>query len=199
MVGGESIRPPAVNCQTDSPVSASTACTLWASPSATNSFPSATTGLLSLSPNLFVQVRFKPTGRTAVDTHFKENNYLEPIVADSGDGWEDLWIVYGLVDGQQLFSAKELTVQPGASCTLKDPGASGWTTVQGRGKIGPLDLQTPAMIRFGEETADEVFITHEAATGGVKITNTGSEPLVSLRYFGPDVHPSVPAVGDYKK
>ena len=28
--------------------------------------------------------------------------------------------------------------------------------------------------------------------------NTGSEELVSLRYFGPDVHASVPKVGDYK-
>ena len=44
------------------------------------------------------------------------------------------------------------------------------------------------MIRFGEETEDEVFITHEAATRGVEIENTGSEPLVGLRYFGPDVH-----------
>ena len=64
--------------------------------------------------------------------------------------------------------------------------------------MGSLNLQTPAMIRFGQETEDEVFITYEAATRGVKITNTGSEPLVSLRYFGPDVHPSVPNVGDYK-
>ncbi len=29
--------------------------------------------------------------------------------------------------------------------------------------------------------------------------NTGTEPFVSLRYFGPDVHPSVPEVGDYRK
>ncbi len=40
-----------------------------------------------------------------VDTHFKESNYLEPITAAEGDGWEDKWIVYGLVDGKQLFSA----------------------------------------------------------------------------------------------
>jgi hypothetical protein len=82
---------------------------------------------------------------------------------------------------------------------LKDPGASGWITVQGSGRMGKLNLQTPVMIRFGELTEDEVFITHEAATNGVEIENTGSEPLVSLRYFGPDVHQSVPNVGDYKK
>jgi hypothetical protein len=134
-----------------------------------------------------------------VDTHFKDHNYLEPIQAAAGDGWEDLWIVYGLVDGKQLFTARELTLQPGAKCVLKDGGASGWITVQGTGRIGKLALETPSMIRFGEETQDEVFITHEAASRGVEVENTGLEPLVSLRYFGPDTFGSVPNVGDYKK
>jgi hypothetical protein len=136
-----------------------------------------------------------------VDPNFKDHNYLEPIVDKkaSGPGYTDKWIVYGLVDGEQLFSAKELTLDPGAKCTLKDPGSSGWITVQGKGRIGKLALQTPAMIRFGQETEDEVYITHEAATAGVEIENTGSEPLVGLRYFGPDVHKKLPAMGDYKK
>jgi hypothetical protein len=134
-----------------------------------------------------------------VDPSFKDHTYLEPLVADQGTGWVDRWIVYGLVDGQQLFSAKELTVEPGAKCTLKDPGASGWITVQGKGRMGKLNLQTPAMIRFGAETEDEVFITYEAATAGVEIENNGSEPLVGLRYFGPDTFAKVPNVGDYKK
>ena len=136
-----------------------------------------------------------------VDPNFKDSNYLEPIVdaSASGQGYIDRWVVYGTVDGQQLFSAKELTVEPGAKCILKDPGASGWITVQGKGRMGKLALQTPAMIRFGEETEDEVFITAEAATRGVEIENTGSEPLVGLRYFGPDTHPSLPKIGDYKK
>ena len=134
-----------------------------------------------------------------VDTHFKEHTYLEPIAASQGAGWVDKWTNYGLIDGKQLFSAKELTVEPGARCTIKDPGASGWITVQGKGTLGKLNLQTPAMIRFGAETEDEVFITFEAAAAGIEIVNTGSEPLVSLRYFGPDVHAKVPNVGDYKK
>ena len=29
-----------------------------------------------------------------VDPNFKDNNYLEPLVADEGDGWVDRWIVY---------------------------------------------------------------------------------------------------------
>ena len=134
-----------------------------------------------------------------VDSDFKEHNYLEPLVADSAEGVEDKWIVYGRIDGQQLFSAKELTLQPGAKHTLRDPGASGWITVQGKGRFGTLNLQTPAMIRFGAKTEDEMFITHEAATRGVEIENTGSEPLVGLRYFGPDTFDSMPDVGDHKK
>ncbi len=136
-----------------------------------------------------------------VDTHFKEHNYLEPIVdaERSGPGYTDRWIVYGTIDGQQLFSAKELTLEPGAKCVLKDPGASGWITVQGRGRMGKLALQTPVMIRFGEETEDEVFISFEAATAGVEVENTGSEPLVGLRYFGPDVHANLPKVGDHRR
>ncbi|MCA9213600.1 MAG: hypothetical protein KDB27_11070 [Planctomycetales bacterium] len=133
-----------------------------------------------------------------VDTHFKEHNYLEPIVANSGEGWVDKWIVYGLVDGKQLFTARELTVSPGAKCTIKDGGASGWITVQGTGRIGKLNLETPSLIHFGEETEDEVFISHEAASRGVEVENTGKEPLVSLRYFGPDTFDSVPNVGDYR-
>lgn len=61
--------------------------------------------------------------------------------------------------------------------------------------MGSLDLQTPAMIRFGENTTDEVFISAIAATAGVEIENTGTEPLVGLRYFGPDTHSNLPTAG----
>ena len=127
-----------------------------------------------------------------VDPYFKQSNYLEPVADPgfSGDGYTDLWICYGEFNSRQMVTAKELRVDPGAKLTLKDGGASGWITIQGSGTINGLPLQTPAMIHFGEETWDEVFITHEAATEGVSIENTGAEPLVSLRYFGPDTHPA---------
>ncbi|WP_339735827.1 hypothetical protein [uncultured Gimesia sp.] len=136
-----------------------------------------------------------------VDPDFKDNNYLEPIpIGDTAaDGYVDRWIVYGKVKGEQLFTAKELTVDPGSKVTIKDSGAYSWITVQGEGSIGKLRLQTPAMIRFGEMTEDEVFVTEKTAQAGVTIENTGSEPLVSLRYFGPDACPGAPNVGDYRK
>jgi hypothetical protein len=136
-----------------------------------------------------------------VDPAFKEHHYLEPIpVADSSsEGYVDRWVVYGKVGGQELFSAKELTVNPGVKVTIKDNGAYGLITVQGSGRLGNQRLQTPAMIRFGELTEDEYFVSDEAARHGVVFENTGSEPLVTLRYFGPDTNPKAPNVGDYKK
>jgi hypothetical protein len=136
-----------------------------------------------------------------VNPHFKDSHYLEPIpVADSAsEGYLDRWIVYGKVHGQELFSAKELTVEPGVKVTIKDNSAYGLIAVQGCGKSGKLALQTPAMIRYGELTEDEVFVCHDAARGGVVFENTGTEPLVTLRYFGPDTNPHAPQVGAHKK
>ncbi|MCE3245483.1 MAG: phosphomannose isomerase [Arthrobacter sp.] len=136
-----------------------------------------------------------------VDPEFKANHYLEPVLADGGPeaGFEDKWVVYGQIGGESLFSAKELTVQPGARAVIKDHGASGLIAVQGRGTIGKLRLETPVMIRFGEMTADEVFITQAAAQGGIEVVNTGTEPLVTLRYFGPEQAPGVPEVGAYRR
>jgi len=135
-----------------------------------------------------------------VDTHFKQANYLEPILdtSRSSAGAEDRWIVYGEVDGRQLFSAKELTLAPGARITIKDAGASGWITVQGEGKVGAHDVATPTLIRFGQMTADELFISADAAAAGYEVVNTGPGPLVALRYFGPDVHADLPASGRKK-
>jgi hypothetical protein len=136
-----------------------------------------------------------------VNPRFKDSHYLEPIpVADTAsEGYVDRWVVYGKVHGKQLFSARELTINPGVRATIKDNGAFGLITVQGCGKMGKMPLQTPAMIRYGELTEDEVFATSDAAGAGITYENTGSEPLVTLRYFGPDVHPDVPKVGSYRR
>lgn len=137
-----------------------------------------------------------------VDTHFKDHHYLEPIPDGdtASEGYVDRWITYGKFNGEQRFTAKELTVQPGAKVTLKDNGASGVIVTQGRGRIGTLPLECPTMIRYGELTEDEVFISAKAARDGVTIENLGKAcPLVLLRYFGPDTNPNAPEVGAYRK
>ncbi|HAB19545.1 MAG TPA: hypothetical protein DCE44_24325, partial [Verrucomicrobiales bacterium] len=137
-----------------------------------------------------------------VDPNFKDNHYLEPVpVADTRDeGFVDRWIVYGKVDGEQLFTAKELTVEPGAKTTVKDNGAYGLICVQGAGKINGQPLNSPKLIRFTELTEDEYFCTEGGANAGVTFENTSeTEPLVCLRYFGPEVNPEAPAMGAYRK
>jgi hypothetical protein len=136
-----------------------------------------------------------------VDPKFKENHYLEPVpVADTrSEGYMDRWIVYGKVDGEQLFTAKELTVEAGVKATITDTGAYGLICVQGTGKINRQLLNSPKIIRFHELTEDEYFVSENAAKAGITFENTSkTEPLVVLRYFGPEVNPDAPEMGAYK-
>lgn len=134
-----------------------------------------------------------------VDPNFKDNHYLEPIVDTQDDAHADRWIVYGRIDAKQFFSAKELTVKPGGKVTITDNGASSITVTQGAGKINGMTLDCPKLIRFHDLTMDEVFITEPTAKAGYTIENTGdTEDLVILRYFGPEVNPQAPAIGDHK-
>jgi hypothetical protein len=136
------------------------------------------------------------------DPEFKSKHYIEPVLAAGSEdhGFIDRWVVYGTVDGEQKFSAKELTVFPGQRCTLRDGGASGLILTQGHGRVGKLAVDCPALIRFGQMTQDELFITAEAAAAGVVIENqSATDPLVTLRYFGPDVHKDMPEVGAHAR
>ena len=136
-----------------------------------------------------------------VDPNFKDNHYLEPVpVADTAsEGYQDRWIVYGKIEGHQLFTAKELTLEPESKCTVKDKGAFGLICVQGIGRINGLPLHSPKLIRFGELTEDEYFCTEAGALNGVTFENTSkTEPLVCLRYFGPEVNFDAPELGAYK-
>ena len=122
-----------------------------------------------------------------VDPEFGEHNKRfpapvrnEPEMKEAG--YREVWVSYGAA----LFSAKELTVLPGRSVVIRDAAAYGLILTQGRGRIGVLDVETPSMIRFGEMTADEAFISAPAAQDGVRITNNSQlENLVMLKHFGP--------------
>ena len=91
-------------------------------------------------------------------------------------------------------------MDPGVKCTIKDNGAYGLICVQGRGKINREPLNSPKLIRFTELTEDEYFCTEDGATNGISFENTSeTEPLVVLRYFGPEVNPDAPALGAYQR
>ena len=134
-----------------------------------------------------------------LDPNFKANRYLEPVTASEGPGWHDRWVIYGRIDGFERFTAKELTVEPGATCTVADTGAYGLTCVQGTGTINGEPLSSPRLIRFHDLARDEYFCTEAGARRGVTFVNESTvEPLVCLRYFGPEANPHAPKVGAHR-
>jgi hypothetical protein len=107
---------------------------------------------------------------------------VRPFAESEADGYREQWICYGT----SWYSAKELTVLPKRTVTIKDAAAYGLIVVQGEGTIGPHHVGAPTMIRFGEMTQDELFVSSDTATAGVRIQNaSGSDPLVVLKHFGP--------------
>ena len=128
-----------------------------------------------------------------VDTHLQQKRFMAPVPVKSlnemkAAGYIEKWVCYK----SEAFSAKELTILPGSSVTIKDPAAYGIIVMQGHGKMGMWDIETPALIRYGQLTNDEFFISEKAAKDGVKIVNTSStDPIVILKHFGPgnpDMH-----------
>ncbi|MEX0779046.1 MAG: hypothetical protein WD491_08835 [Balneolales bacterium] len=108
---------------------------------------------------------------------------VKPVEEMKAEGYVENWICYKSHD----FSAKELTILPGKSVTITDAAAYGLIMMQGHGKMGVWDIETPALIRFGQLTNDEYFVSEKAAKEGIRITNHSSaDPIVMLKHFGPD-------------
>ncbi|MCA9838754.1 MAG: hypothetical protein KC422_17690 [Trueperaceae bacterium] len=119
-----------------------------------------------------------------VDPMFYENRFMPPVAIESAsEAYSESWICYK----SKSASAKELTVKPGQKASIKDNAAYGFIAVQGHGTINGRPLETPTLIRYGELTYDEYFVTEAAARTGVVIENQSyAEPLVLLKHFGPD-------------
>jgi hypothetical protein len=122
-----------------------------------------------------------------VDPDFAKNRFMapkpvRPVKEMEAEGYIENWICYK----STAFSAKELTVLPGKTVTIKDSACYGFITMQGHGTIGPWDIETPALIRYGQLSHDEYFVSEQAAKEGVKITNpSGTDPIVMLKHIGP--------------
>lgn len=121
------------------------------------------------------------------DPHFVQKYFMlpkpvKPMTEMEAAGYIDKWICYK----NEAYSAKELTILPGATVTIKDAAAYGIIVLQGHGKMGVWDIETPSLIRYGQLTNDEFFITEKAAKEGVVISNPSKhDPIVMLKHFGP--------------
>ena len=122
------------------------------------------------------------TNPNILETRFMRPKPVRDQAEMEAAGYAENWICY-LNDA---FSAKELTVAPGATVTIKDAAAYGLIIMQGHGTLGVWNVETPALIRYGQLTFDEFFVTEKTAMEGVEITNHSSvDPLVMLKHFGP--------------
>jgi hypothetical protein len=105
-----------------------------------------------------------------------------PVPQMESGGYRENWVSYGTA----WYSAKELTVLPRRTVVIKDGAAYGLIVTQGHGTFGKHQVSAPTMIRFGQMTEDELFVTADAAKQGVHIRNASdSDPLVILKHFGP--------------
>ncbi len=115
-----------------------------------------------------------------VDPDFHKKRFMAPKVIWKNESGCEEWICYK----SKLACAKRLTINPGQSVVVKDQAAYGIILLQGHGTMGAWEIETPTLIRYGELTHDEFFITEKAAKEGVRITNTSStEPIVMLKHF----------------
>ena len=123
-----------------------------------------------------------------VDPHFKQNRFMRPKpVRDEDemrqDGYREVWICYKSAD----FSAKELTVLPGRTVIVRDAAAYGLILTEGYGRIGVHRAESPTLLRYGQQSDDEFFVSEPAALAGVTVVNESvSQPLVMLKHFGPN-------------
>ena len=105
-----------------------------------------------------------------VDPEFAKHRLFhpKPVRAEqemADCGYAEKWVTYSTPH----YSAKELTVFPGRSATIGDAAAYGLIVVQGWGAVGRMEVETPSLIRFGQMTKDELFVSgrsSQARRGG---------------------------------
>ncbi len=107
---------------------------------------------------------------------------VRPVEQMENEGYRENWVCYGT----RFYSAKELTVLPGRTVVIRDAAAYGLILTQGYGSIGKHPVETPTLIRYGQMTQDELFVSYAAAANGVTIKNQSqTDDLVLLKHFGP--------------
>jgi len=124
-----------------------------------------------------------------VDPHYRKHYFRPPVACPNSDGrYAEKWVAYA----NDYIAAKELTVQPGQKVVVSDGAAYGCIIIQGHGKFGAYDAEASVMLRFGQPSNDEFFVSEAAAKQGVVIENRSRfQPMVILKHFGPN-HPDMP-------
>jgi hypothetical protein len=123
------------------------------------------------------------------DPFFYENRHTSPQPVSGGKqpGGEEFWIYYNTLK----FSGKKLVVKPGATYTSVDKGVYNILVWRGSGRFGGHD------VKAGDFMKDELLISHARAVAPLTVENTGTEDLLIIKFFGPDINADVPMIPRY--
>ena len=134
---------------------------------------------------LFAQIDWRESTRS----DYKQKYFRLPKpLPQTQEGLSEKWVAYA----NEWIAAKEVTVAPGVKVTLRDEACYCALVVQGHGKFGEYVCEAPGVLRFGDLSGDEFFVSESAAKKGITVCNTGSfEPLVILQNFANN-NPAVP-------
>jgi hypothetical protein len=109
--------------------------------------------------------------------------HLSPRSIDGEDvpGVHRDWVFHG----SPKFSGQRLTLSPGVSTTVTEPGLYAVFVWSGRGRWGG------AAVVGNRPGEDELLVAHDAAVSGQTVTCDGPEPMIAYLLSGPDLHPEV--------
>jgi hypothetical protein len=126
---------------------------------------------------------------TSGDPYFYENRHTPPITIEKSKqpGGDEYWIYYNTT----RFSGKKLVVKPGRKWTSFDDGVYNILVWRGQGRFDGHPIEG------GNPDLDELLVCHGKAIVPFTVENTGSDDLVILKFFGPDVSKNVPMLRKY--
>lgn len=122
-----------------------------------------------------------------LDSHFYSNRFTPAVEtgasrAATKPGWVERWITYR----SPSFSAKEYTLAPGTTATMTDSDPYGLIAIAGLGTIDGMELSASTVLRYGQFSSDEYFVSEQAARRGVVVENRSqTQDMVILKHFGP--------------
>jgi hypothetical protein len=125
------------------------------------------------------------------DPYFYENRHTspQPIQKTQPEGGEEHWIYYNTT----RFSGKRLVVKPGQKFRSVDNGVYNILVWRGKGRFDGHAIEA------GNFGYDELLVSHARATTPIWVENTGSEDLIVIKFFGPDINLDVPMIPQIKK
>ena len=125
------------------------------------------------------------------DPYFYENRHTSPQLIPQANqtGGEEYWIYYNTT----RFSGKKLVVKPGQKLKSVDNGVYNILVWRGRG------LYDGHAIEAGNFAHDELLVSHSKATTPIWVENTGTQDLIIIKFFGPDINLKVPMIPQIKR